>query len=192
MPVYVLNKHGHPLMPCSPAKARHLLKEGKAIVKKRTPFTIQLRYGSSGYMTALLKWLLLAPFRLAFAILKLMWRIFSFPIRWLFGLTKPSSGQEYEHHVAKYLKRHGYRRVEVTQASGDYGVDIIARKGFKKYAIQCKYYSNPVGVHAVQEVVAGKIHYDCNASMIVTNSTFTRQAITLAAENNVLLLANVG
>ena len=49
MPVYVLNKHGHPMMPCSPSKARHLLKEGKAIVKKRTPFTIQLRYGSSGY-----------------------------------------------------------------------------------------------------------------------------------------------
>ena len=49
MPVYVLNKHGQPLMPCSPAKARRLLKEGKATVKKRTPFTIQLRYGSSGY-----------------------------------------------------------------------------------------------------------------------------------------------
>lgn len=47
--VYVLNKHGRPLMPCSPAKARHLLDEGKAKVKKRTPFTIQLVYGSSGY-----------------------------------------------------------------------------------------------------------------------------------------------
>ena len=47
--VYVLNKHGHPLMPCSPAKARHLLKSGKAVVKKRTPFTIQLIFGSSGY-----------------------------------------------------------------------------------------------------------------------------------------------
>ena len=47
--VYVLNKHGRPLMPCSPAKARHLLDEGKAKVKKRTPFTIQLAYGSSGY-----------------------------------------------------------------------------------------------------------------------------------------------
>ena len=47
--VYVLNKHGHPLMPCPPAKARHLLDEGKAKVKKRTPFTIQLVYGSSGY-----------------------------------------------------------------------------------------------------------------------------------------------
>ena len=29
-------------MPCSPAKARLLLKERKAIVKRRTPFTIQL------------------------------------------------------------------------------------------------------------------------------------------------------
>lgn len=36
-------------MPCSPAKARHLLDDGKAKVKKRTPFTIQLVYGSSGY-----------------------------------------------------------------------------------------------------------------------------------------------
>ena len=47
--VYVLNKHGRPLMPCSPAKARHLLKDGRAVVKHRTPFTIQLIYGSSGY-----------------------------------------------------------------------------------------------------------------------------------------------
>ena len=29
-------------MPCSPAKARLLLKEKKAVVKRRTPFTIQL------------------------------------------------------------------------------------------------------------------------------------------------------
>ena len=47
--VYVINKHGRPLMPCSPAKARHLLDDGKAKVKKRTPFTIQLVYGSNGY-----------------------------------------------------------------------------------------------------------------------------------------------
>ena len=47
--VYVINKHGRPLMPCSPAKARHLLDDGKAKVKKRTPFTIQLLFGSTGY-----------------------------------------------------------------------------------------------------------------------------------------------
>ena len=49
MLVYVLNKDKKPLMPCSPRKARVLLKEGKARVIKREPFTIQLLYGSSGY-----------------------------------------------------------------------------------------------------------------------------------------------
>ena len=41
--VFVLNMRGRPLMPCSPARARHLLKAGKAVVRRRTPFTIQLR-----------------------------------------------------------------------------------------------------------------------------------------------------
>ena len=47
--VYVLNKHGEPLMPCSPRKARLLLKQKKVYVVKRTPFTIKLLYGSTGY-----------------------------------------------------------------------------------------------------------------------------------------------
>ena len=47
--VYVLNRHGRPLMPCTPANARHLLDAGKAKVRHRTPFTIQLLYGSTGY-----------------------------------------------------------------------------------------------------------------------------------------------
>lgn len=49
MLVYVLNKHGQPLMPCKPRKARILLKQKKAVVVKKEPFTIQLLYGSSGY-----------------------------------------------------------------------------------------------------------------------------------------------
>ena len=40
--VFVLNMRGKPLMPCSPAKARHMLKAGKAVVVRRTPFTIKL------------------------------------------------------------------------------------------------------------------------------------------------------
>ena len=44
--VYVLNMRGEPLMPCSPAKARKLLKEKKAIVKYKEPFTIQLKVAS--------------------------------------------------------------------------------------------------------------------------------------------------
>lgn len=49
MLVFVLNKYDKPLMPCKPRTARLLLKEGKATVIKRTPFTIQLKYGGTGY-----------------------------------------------------------------------------------------------------------------------------------------------
>lgn len=49
MLVYVVNKDGKPLMPCNTRKARLLLKEKKAIIFKREPFTIQLINGSSGY-----------------------------------------------------------------------------------------------------------------------------------------------
>ncbi len=44
MKVYVINKNGHFLMPCKPSKARKLLRDGKAKVVKRTPFTIQLTW----------------------------------------------------------------------------------------------------------------------------------------------------
>ena len=49
MLVYVLNKHGKPLMPCKFQKARKLLKTRKAKVVNRCPFTIKLLFGSSGY-----------------------------------------------------------------------------------------------------------------------------------------------
>ncbi len=42
MSVFVINQRNQPLMPCSPRKARLLLKQGEAKIVKRTPFTIQL------------------------------------------------------------------------------------------------------------------------------------------------------
>ena len=44
--VFVLNMRGEPLMPCTQRKARILLKERKAIIKKYNPFTIQLTYAT--------------------------------------------------------------------------------------------------------------------------------------------------
>lgn len=100
-------------------------------------------------------------------------------------------GHEYEYVAAQYLRNHGYKFVEVTKASGDYGIDVIAHKGTHKYAVQCKYYSHPVGVEAVQEAVAGKAMYDCDRAMVITNSTYTRAAKNLADKNNVLLLSEI-
>ena len=42
MNVFVLNMRGEPLMPCSPRKARILLRDGKAEIAGYRPFTIQL------------------------------------------------------------------------------------------------------------------------------------------------------
>ncbi len=49
MRVFVINQQGKALMPCKPRKAKILLREGKAKVIVRSPFAIQLKYGSSGY-----------------------------------------------------------------------------------------------------------------------------------------------
>ena len=40
--VYVINQNGHALMPCHPSKARKLLRDRRAKVIGRSPFTIQL------------------------------------------------------------------------------------------------------------------------------------------------------
>ena len=48
--VYVISQNGQPLMPTDRhGKVRHLLKDGKAKVVKRCPFTIQLLYESTEY-----------------------------------------------------------------------------------------------------------------------------------------------
>ena len=47
--VYVISQDGKPLMPCSNVIARLLLKNGKAKVKKREPFTIKLTYKTTDY-----------------------------------------------------------------------------------------------------------------------------------------------
>ena len=44
MKVYVRNQDGAPLMPCTEAKARKLLRAGKARVVAHAPFTIQLAW----------------------------------------------------------------------------------------------------------------------------------------------------
>ncbi|MGW3134686.1 RNA-guided endonuclease IscB [Streptomyces sp. NPDC001139] len=41
--VFVLSKEARPLMPCHPARARELLRRGRAVVARQVPFTIRLK-----------------------------------------------------------------------------------------------------------------------------------------------------
>ncbi len=97
------------------------------------------------------------------------------------------SGLEFEAYCAQLLLNSGFVNVKVTQASNDYGVDIIAIKDEIKYAIQCKFYSENVGNSAVQEVCTGRDYYDCHIGVVMTNAHFTSNAIELARKNRVLL-----
>lgn len=96
-------------------------------------------------------------------------------------------GHQFEYAVADLLMHSGYRDVKVTQGSGDYGVDILARKGKIRYAIQCKRYSGSVGVKAIQEAATGAEFYHYEMAAVITNSHYTKQAINLAQSIGVRL-----
>lgn len=96
-------------------------------------------------------------------------------------------GHEFEYFCADLLRKDGFSEVSVTRGSGDQGVDILATKGGIKYAIQCKNYASALGNKPVQEVSAGKIFYNCHVGVVLTNSTFTAGAVSLAKATGVLL-----
>jgi Predicted endonuclease distantly related to archaeal Holliday junction resolvase and Mrr-like restriction enzymes len=96
-------------------------------------------------------------------------------------------GHEFEYWCAALLQCNGFTNVSVTRGSGDQGVDIIAHKDGKRYAIQCKRFVSSVSNKAVQEVYAGRLHYGCNAAAVMTNSFFTPSAVELARSAGVEL-----
>ena len=97
------------------------------------------------------------------------------------------SGTEFEDFMAEILHRSGIEVLELTKGSGDFGADIIAIHEGERTAVQCKRYSRPIGVKAVQEAVSAKDYYKCPKAAVITNSTFTRQARELAEESGVIL-----
>ena len=96
-------------------------------------------------------------------------------------------GHEFEQFCAELLKKNGFKKVRVTPASGDQGVDILAVRSGVRYAIQCKRYASPLGNKPVQEVYTGRTFYNCKYGVVMTNSTFTPHAKELAKKTGVLL-----
>jgi len=64
----------------------------------------------------------------------------------------------------------------------------LATKGSERLGIQAKRYTGTVGLSAIQEVVAGAKYYNTTKSMVITNSNFSKNAISLAEKNDVTLI----
>ena len=89
------------------------------------------------------------------------------------GKIDQMRGIEFEQYVAVRFRENGWD-VSATSATGDYGVDIIAKRGDERVAVQCKRYAKSVGVSAVQQVVSGARQHHCWKSMVVSNQEFTK------------------
>ena len=98
-----------------------------------------------------------------------------------------TEGLKFEYYCAVILERNGFNNVEVTQASGDYGIDVLAERDGVTFAIQCKLYSSHVGNSAVQEAASGRDFYKKDIAVVMTNNYFTDNAIKLASAIGVKL-----
>ena len=97
------------------------------------------------------------------------------------------TGVEFEHYVAAVLRGLGYC-VDLTRATGDFGVDLIATRADVRTAVQCKRQSRVVNGSAIQQVVTGAAVHDCTATMVVSNHRYTRAAEQLAEVHNCALV----
>ena len=97
------------------------------------------------------------------------------------------TGIEFELYLKRILTNQGYI-VNMTDTSGDLGVDLVASSNGDKIAIQVKRHTNKVSRRAVSDAVAGMHHYRCNKAMVVTNNYFSPGAITLAESTNCILI----
>jgi HJR/Mrr/RecB family endonuclease len=86
---------------------------------------------------------------------------------------------------------HGYRAIE-TPKSGDQGADVLLEKAGERTVVQAKLYSTPVGNKAVQEAIAARSHFRCQAATVVTNNYFTPSARELAGTGDVELVDRDG
>jgi len=84
---------------------------------------------------------------------------------------------EFEEFIAKLFRKMGYD-AHVTPKTGDYGIDVIAKKNGEIIAIQVKKHKegNPIGNRVVIETLGSMRYHNANHSIIVTNRHYTIQA----------------
>jgi HJR/Mrr/RecB family endonuclease len=96
-------------------------------------------------------------------------------------------GWQFEDYCANLYRKLGYS-VRKTKGSGDFGADLILNNSI---SVQCKLYSNPVGIRALQEVYSSMVTYKTNKACVITNNKFTPQAIAYAQDAHIELIDGV-
>lgn len=103
------------------------------------------------------------------------------------NIVDKMTGEEFEEFLELHFKKEGYK-TNLTPKTGDYGADLVVKKGREKIVVQAKRWNQNVGVEAVQQAVASIKYYKAHRAMVITNSSFTENARNLAKANNVTLI----
>lgn len=97
------------------------------------------------------------------------------------------NGFQFEHYLVELFKSLKYT-VKRTSDTNDFGADLILQKDGKKIVVQAKRYKGKVGVKAIQEILGAKSYYKANSAWVITNSSYTKSALTFASKTNVQLI----
>lgn len=95
--------------------------------------------------------------------------------------------RDFEFYCGDYLRFKGYKKVKVTKATQDGGIDVIAYKNGIKYAVECKRYRGSVGRPIIQKLHSAAMMSGA-IGIVITTGHFTNQAIQYANEAAIILI----
>ncbi len=110
--------------------------------------------------------------------------------------------EQFEHHVACLYSDRGYQTY-VSPLSNDWGIDVIAKKGDEKIAIQVKRYggtTRKVNRRMIMELYGASAYQDCTSAVLATDGEVMPDARLVADKLGITILqvsssgsvANVG
>lgn len=122
-----------------------------------------------------IKYIILLPFRFVWWVICMI--LHAMGLGWR---RKIRSSADYVHFVSFYLKRNGFSHVYPPEESFSNGVDLLAAKGGKRYAVICHYADQEMGQEPIRRAQFGKSEYGVDAAIIVTNKPTSHSAWLMA------------
>jgi len=98
-------------------------------------------------------------------------------------------GKDFELVIKRFLEADGYTDVINTGASGDLGVDLLAKKAVdgtvKTFIFQCKRWASNVGAHPMQRLDSERSRRNVDYAICVTTSDFTDDGVLVSRDRDI-------
>lgn len=96
-------------------------------------------------------------------------------------------GISFEKQVSQLFKQLG-KTVELTKASGDWGVDVFLRDASGLTAVQCKAHKGKIGPSVIRDLYGAMAHFQADRGMVISTGGYTVGARDFALNKAIDLL----